>query len=346
MTSHKFNIGLIGLGWAGERHARAVLSHPDRVQLTALSEIDSERLSSQASARHVPAAFTDYHALLAQPELDAVIISLPHHLHAEAATAALQLGLHVLIDKPLAASLLEADAMIDAAEASHRVLMVAENVRFDPLYHKAAELIQQGALGEIFLVRISREHFMHEYLRQRSWFLRDPAGGIMMSGGIHDFEILRMLVGEVRSVYAVAAPRMLYEMHADDTSLAVVEIECGIRAIIQESFSTHTPEPGVHTVVYGRDGSLWFYKDHLQLYRSIQDGQPERIENFQVMSPDTFSLILEHFLDGLDDPTAPSPITALEQRKPLAAVLAAYRSMHTGLPVSLAALESPAPAGH
>jgi len=288
----------------------------------------------------VRSAFSDYRQLLAHPDLDAVVISLPHQLHAEVALAALECGLRVLIDKPLTASLAQADAVITAAQAKQRLVLVAENVRFDPLYQKAAELIRQGTLGEVFLVRISREHHMHAYLSQRPWFLQDPAGGILMSGGVHDFEILRMLAGEVHSVYATAAPRMLYEMRADDTSLAVVEMECGIRAIIQESFSIHTPQPGVHAVVYGRDASLWLYQDRLQLYRAEADGQPDLLETIQVEAVDTFSSIMAHFLDCLDDPAADSPVRALEQRKPLAAVSAAYHSMHSGVPVRLADRET------
>ena len=108
MISHPFRLGLIGLGWAGEQHARAILSRPDRLQLVAAADIDPDRLASFTARYKIPHVFKGYPQLLQHPDLDGVIISLPHSLHAEAAVAALQIGRHVLVEKPLASTLAEA----------------------------------------------------------------------------------------------------------------------------------------------------------------------------------------------------------------------------------------------
>jgi len=333
-------IGLIGAGWAGERHVRSILAVPGRARLAAVADIDTGRLHSLAEAWGVQPTFTDYAPMLGETELDGVVICTPHRLHAPAALAAFEAGLHVLVEKPLASTLSQADAMISAAQKAGRILMVAENVRYDPVVLKAAALIEEGALGEVFLVRITREHHMHAYLEARPWFLREPDAGIMMSGGVHDFEILRMLVGEVASVYAVRAPKMHFHMRADDTSLALVEHACGIRSVLQESFSTRTPHPGVSGVVYGRDGTLRIEPGKFELYRALEDGRPEQVETIAVEPADTFQRIMGHYLDCLDG-TVDEPLTSgLEERKPLAAVMAAYRSMETGLPVRLDEIEA------
>jgi len=87
--------------------------------------------------------------------------------------------------------------------------MIAENVRFDPLYHRIWELLQDGVIGQPALIQMTRECYLsRSFLQERRWFLdaRAAAGGIMMSGGIHDFETMRMLIGEVESVQALRAP--------------------------------------------------------------------------------------------------------------------------------------------
>src|SRR5262249_25947718 len=186
----RWRIGLIGCGWAGQQHARALRAMGDRGQLCALADVDTQLARELAKEWRTPAWTANYRELLTRPEIDAVSLCLPHSLHAPVAIQAAQAGKHVLVEKPLATTLKEADAMIAAAQSAGVCLMVAENVRFDPVYLRAIELIRAGSLGELFLIRISREHQKHLYMQQRPWFLREAAGSILFSGGIHDFELL------------------------------------------------------------------------------------------------------------------------------------------------------------
>ena len=263
-------------------------------------------------------------------------------VHASAAIAAADAGLHVLIEKPLATTLAEADAMIAAADAAGVCLMVAENVRYHETYLRAAELIRSGALGDLFLVRIYREHQMHEYLRQRPWFLHQESAGIMFSGGIHDFELLRLLAGDVTHVYGVEGAKTLPEMVADDTSVALVGMQSGAAAVLVESFSLRTAYPGVSGTAHGSLGSLWFDSrpagDRLHLYRESQDGQQDLVEEVVNPASDTFQAEITHFFDCLD--SGAEPITGgREERKPLVAVLATYASMERGERVYLSEFE-------
>jgi predicted dehydrogenase len=334
----RWRLGIIGCGWAGEQHMRAMRQLPERAELCALSDVDQERVESTAREWGVPVARVDYRALLDRDLLDAVSLCLPHQLHASAAIAAAEAGLHVLVEKPLATTLAEADGMIDAAAAYGVQLMVAENTRFDATAIRAADLIRSGALGDLFLVRISREHQMHDYLRQRPWFLQETSGGIMVSGGVHDFELLRMLAGEVEHVYGLAGHKVLEEMVADDTSVALAGMQDGAAAVLVESFSLRTSTPGVHASVHGSQGSLWFHGDRLKLYTAAQDGHPERVEEIVIPARDTFQAEIVHFLDCLD--SGREPLTSgREERKPLAAVLATYASMKQSERIYLAAYE-------
>src|SRR3954451_21679718 len=191
-------IAIIGCGWAGRHHARAFAAQG----ATVCWAVDHALERAEAVAHAYPGALTtnDYNVALADARVDAVAICLPHDLHAPTAIAAAQAGKHVLVEKPLAATLEEADQMIAAAAAAQRYLMVAENVRFDPLYHRVAEMLRAGLIGSPALAKVTRQAYLvQSFLTERPWFLdvKAAAGGIMMSGGIHDVEMLHMVVGEI-----------------------------------------------------------------------------------------------------------------------------------------------------
>ena len=114
-----------------------------------------------------------------------------------------------------------------------------------------------------------------------------------------------------------------------------VSLVNGAVATLVESFAIRTPTPGVQGIVHGAAGSLWFGDEEIRLYRNVEDDQPDAVEVIRVPSVDTFQAEMAHFLDCLDQGS--TPITSgEEERKPLAAVLAAYESLRRGARVDLA----------
>ena len=329
--SEPIGVALIGAGWAGNRHAIAYRALPDRGRIVAV--VDTRRAVAEGRAREwdAPFATDDLAAALARPDVRAVDICLPHALHAEAAEAALAAGKHVLVEKPFATSLDEADAMIAAAARARRVLMVAENARYDPVYLRMAEAIFSGAIGAPFLCRISRDHHMHDALRERPWFFTDPTGGIMWSGGIHDIETVRMLMGDApfREVYAAAARKTLVEMATDDTSVGLFRMAGGVVAVLSESFSTHAPRgERIRVEVFGPDGSLMTDGDG-----TVTIVAPDGMSAEHIPHEDTFTAEIRHFLDCVH--AGDEPATAAWAMRPgLAAILAAQASMAVGAPVA------------
>lgn len=333
----QWRMGIIGCGWAGSQHAQAIRTLESRATLCAVADVNLGLAAAIASQFSAPVCTSDYRELLTSGELDAVCIALPHRLHAEVAVAAAEAGLHVFIEKPLATTLAEADAMIAAADRAGVQLMVGENVRYDPTYLRAGEILRAGVLGDVFLVNLTREHQIHEYLRQRPWFLTDADGGITYTGAIHEFDLLRMLAGEIQHVYALAAPKTLPQMMTDETSVILAGLHSGASAVIVESYSNRSPYPGIHGTLYGSQGSLWFYKDRIRVYTAVEDGHPELVQDIAVHLQNTFDIEIAHFIDCLD--RASEPITSgREERKPLVAVLAAYESMRRGERVYLSEL--------
>ena len=327
-------IGIAGCGWAGARHAQALLEFPEKAALVAVADVDESVAQARAEEWGARAWYGDYDALIGGADLDAVSLCLPHALHADASIKSAYAGLHVLVEKPLAHSIAAAVAMIEAANRTGVVLMVAETVRFNPALVRAAELIKEGFLGDVLLMRVERLHRMHHYLRSRPWFLSDPAGGIMMSGGIHDLETVRMLGGEIEHVYALRAKQNLIEMHADDSSVALVGLKNDAVAIVIESFSARTHDTSIQVEVVGSKASMWIEGGSIRVYRADTDGDRTQLRELEVKPGDAFRNEIGHFLDCVG--SGRQPLTnGQDQLTPLAAVCAAYRSMETGRRVYL-----------
>ena len=341
-------MALIGCGWAGRRHARAIPGAGGELLWAIDTNLD--RAEEIAHEHHGCRAATSYQEALDDARVDAVDVCLPHYLHAEVALAAADVGADVLVEKPLAATLEEADAMIAAAERAGVVLMVAENVRFSPLFLKVHELLRAGAIGEPALAQVTRQAYLREsFLRERPWFLdaKAAAGGIMMSGGIHDFETLRMLLGEAETVHAVRARQRFPEMEGDDTSVAVVRYRSGAVATLAESFLMKSlvtaSGPEVHTLrIDGDQGSISVRQagDGVQTVRLFSEraeylvGGAAAQHEIAVPEADTFAAEIGHFVACIRN--GEEPVTSgASQRRPLELVLAAYRSMETGQPVKV-----------
>ncbi len=341
-------IAIIGCGWAGQQHARAcqVLG----IQVRWAVDVDLTRATdiagSLAQTVQAPRSTSSYQEALADPGLDAVSICLPHNLHARVAIEAAQAGVHVLVEKPLAANLAEADRVIAAANDAGVVLMVAENVRFDAVYLKVQQLLRDGVIGKPALLQITRQCYLRtSFLRDRRWFLdaQSAAGGIMMSGGIHDFETMRMLIGEVERVYALRAPQRFLEMEGDDTCVAAIRFRNGAVGTLVESFImkslTTAAGPEVHTLrVDGELGHIaWEGGQTIRLFSEHEAWQTSgqlTQQAIHVPHADSFALLLEHFLQCIA--SGKEPVTSgRSQRVPLACVMAAYESMDTGQPVAV-----------
>ena len=343
-------IAIIGCGWAGTRHAQAYAHCGASVRWAV--DVDLRRAESLKKAlAGAPGEIhtaQDCRAALADPRVDAVDICLPHNLHAAVAVEAAQAGKHVLCEKPIAATLEQADHMIEAAGRAGVVLMIAENVRFSPLLRKVRDLLQLGVIGQPALIQVTRQCYLRRsFLEERPWFLsaQAAAGGIMMSGGVHDFETMRMLVGEVESVYALRARQRFLEMEGDDTSTALVRFRDGAVGLLVESFIMKSlvtaAGPEVHTLrVDGDLGSLSVEDGRtIRLFSEQDDGAAlngEGLVQHEIHVPeqDTFVLEIGHFMQAVR--TGEEPITGgRSQRKPLEVVLAAYRSMESGQPVKV-----------
>jgi xylose dehydrogenase (NAD/NADP) len=174
----------------------------EKVELLAVASRDRKRADAYAREWEIPRAYGSYEALLADPDVEAVYISLPNTMHVEWSIKALEAGKHVLCEKPFTRHPEEVDTAFDAAERTGRLLSEAFMYRHNPQTKKLAELVQGGAIGELRLVRsaFSYSLYDHENIRLRT----DVEGGALMDVGCYCVSGSRLLGGEPVAVHGEA----------------------------------------------------------------------------------------------------------------------------------------------
>lgn len=149
MTKQKLRVGIIGMGYYAATSHIPNLRATGRAEIVAASRRNPERLALAQRELSIPQTFTDWREMLEKVELDAVVVSTPHDFHREPALAALDCGLHVLLEKPLATTLVDARAILQAARQSDRVVMMGVNRRCDPSWKAAQRALAGGAIGQL-----------------------------------------------------------------------------------------------------------------------------------------------------------------------------------------------------
>ena len=146
----EISVGLIGIGNMGSAHASAVGGgRVEGLRLAAVCDIDRERLELCMQKNPGVKGYSDWQELIRDETLDAVIIAVPHPMHAAMAMAALKAGKHVLVEKPVDVSVTRAKELNEVARTSDRVFAIMFNQRTNPLFAKAREIVQSGQLGQL-----------------------------------------------------------------------------------------------------------------------------------------------------------------------------------------------------
>ncbi len=336
----KVKVGLVGSGFVADLHAAALRLVPD-AELAAVASPTPGKAKLFAEERGVPLAFEDYRQLLAVKDLDLVTLCLPNHLHAQATLDAAQAGKHVLCEKPLCLTLDEADAMIDACKKAGVLLMYAEELCFAPKYVRAKTLADEGALGKVFLVKQSEEHFGPHM--PWFWDVNLSGGGVLLDMGCHSIEFARWVFGKpkVKSVYANLGVRVHgAKTKGEDHSICVVEYEGGRVGLAENSWAK---QGGVddRCELYGSGG---FTRADLLRGSSLltysEPGYGYAVEKAATTKGYTFTMFeeiwnygfpqeLQHFVRCVQGKETPIE-TGEDGREVLKIICAAYESAGTG----------------
>ncbi|ABU58285.1 Gfo/Idh/MocA family protein [Roseiflexus castenholzii] len=344
MSSAEIRFGIIGAGVAGRYHAQAIVQTPG-ARLVAVCAGRPERAAALAEAFGASVE-PNAEALLARNDIDAVCICTPSGQHAAQGIAAAHAGKHVLVEKPIAITLADADALIDACRAAGVHLGVALQRRTDPEFRAARDAIAAGALGRMVLGAITIP-----YLRTQAYY--DSAdwrgtwaldgGGALMNQGIHLLDLLLWLMDDD-----------VVEVQAYTTTLArAIEVEDCVSAALRFAggalgsiAATTAVAPGFpHRVeVYGTHGGLQIEGEAIVRWETadestvsaprIATGGAGRQEAGAGALPTGISAlghtrILHDFVAAIRDRRAPL-VTGEEARRALSVALAVYESARTG----------------
>lgn len=333
--SEPVKIGLVGCGLIARReHLPAYAASPDAIVTAVASghRENAEAVAKEFDAGHV---HHDWESLVVDPEVEAVDICTPNALHAPIAIAAARAGKHVLVEKPMAVSVADADAMIAAADEAHVTLMVAHNLRFLNIFEAVKQVLDDGVIGSPLAARGCFGHGGPDETWAGGigpeWFF-DPdqaGGGALIDMGVHIIDTLRWLLG--RRVEAVVAmtTRARKPTAFDDNAFALLRFEGPLIASVQTSW-TARPFPDYELVIHGERGFVAVGKSERTLVQVMVQGDEGPVEvAVEIPAESRYRNPYVHFarvVRGLEPPI----VDGREGRDTLAVALAAYQSAASG----------------
>jgi predicted dehydrogenase len=271
--------GLIGCGDIARKRVAPALRELDSAEFVAVARARAERAGAFAREFGARRACAHWRDLVEAPDIEAVYVATPVHLHAEQAVAAAEAGKHVLCEKPMALDLEQCERMIDACASAGVRLGVAYYRRFYPILGRIREVLASGEVGRPVLVRIDAfERWNVPPDHPRAWFLKKDlaGGGPMFDFGCHRIEVLLHLFGPIRRTRA-SLGRLLYVREVEDTATALFDFENAVQGVLAV---THAAFESRDTLeVFASEGSL-----HVPVLNEgtlrIRTARGERSEDF------------------------------------------------------------------
>jgi len=301
MTSSPIGIGIIGCGLIGQKRARAL---GVGWHLVACADSQGQRAATLAQA-HGAQAFTDHRALLALPQVQAVVVATLHDSLAAITLDAIRAGKHVLVEKPAARTVEELHPVLEAAQGSGLAVRVGFNHRCHRAFRKARELFEAGVLGPMMFVRARYGHG-GRIGYDREW-RADPAlsgGGELIDQGPHLIDLARWFLGDFTEVQGFATT-YFWDMPVDDNGFMLLKTAdrrvAFLHASCTEWKNTFSME------IYGRDAKLEisglggsYGTERLTLYRMLpQMGPPETTSWEYPMADDSWEIELQAFEEDI-----------------------------------------------
>lgn len=341
----KVRVGLIGSRFISTIHAES-LHRCAHAEIVAVASTTPKHVKEFAAKFGIPRAFSDYRQMLAQPDIDMVVVGVPNQLHCQVALDAAAAGKHVVMEKPLCLNLAEADRMIAACRLAKVKLMYAEELCFAPKYVRLKQLLDSGALGKPTLLKQLEKHDGPH--APHFWDVERSGGGVTMDMGCHAIEFFRWMLGrpKVTSVYA----QMSTQVHGaktrgDDNSIFILEFENGVVAMAEESW-TKLGGMDDRAEIHGSKGLAsadLLHGNSIETY-SI-DGYDYAVEKAGSTKGWSFTIYeeawnygfpqeMEHFVDCVRNDRQPL-VTGEDGRAVLEVIFAAYASAGSGKKIKL-----------
>jgi predicted dehydrogenase len=320
---------IAGCGRFAAFHARAARALSGRVAVSFASRNPATAAAYRRRFGGV-AAFGSYEEAAADPRVQALLFCTPHHVHLDNVRLAARSGKAVLVEKPMARTLEEADRMLAEARAAGIPFMVGENFHFMPAFAAARRLLAAGAIGEVRQILATPRGFRvpEGWRRVRE----SVGGGVLIDSGVHYVHLLRDWGGPIAEVTARAPSNVFTELEAEDTAFLLVRFRSGAVGVLVTSIATPGAPRGPGLVASGTNGSL--VVDTRGRYLWVIGASRRRLQVFLRDRRGLRAQVAE-FVRAVSEQRAPA-LPAESAREDLAIVRAAYRSIETGEAVALA----------
>jgi myo-inositol 2-dehydrogenase/D-chiro-inositol 1-dehydrogenase len=330
----KINLAVIGTGRMGSVHVRNITRLIPEINLAAICDIRLEVAQAVAEECGIQRVVKDYHELLADREIEAVLIAASTPAHAMIIKDAAQAGKHIFCEKPIALDLKEIDEALVEVEKANVKLQIGFNRRFDKSFQRVHEIVASGEIGHPCILHIiSRDPEVPamEFMR--------ASGGMFLDMTIHDFDMARFQVGEVDEVYAIGNVLVepeLKEFGDIDTNIVTLKFTNGAVGAIDNS----------RKAVYGYDQRLEVFcsngtamaeneKENVAMKGNPEGFHSARIPHFFMnrYAP-CYVEEIRQFIECVRD-NKPTPITGQDGRAAVVLGYAAGRSLHENRPVKV-----------
>ncbi len=339
---HRLRFGIIGVGNIAPVHAAAIRGTPE-AELVAIATRNPERGKAFAE-KHGGTWYSDYRELLARTDVDVVTLCTPHDLHLPMTLDAAAAGKHVLCEKPMARTVAECDAMIQACERAGVLLGVIFQARFEPLAAKLKAAIENGLIGRLLWVSANTVWYRSdEYYKSGVWrgTWEHEGGGAVINQAIHAIDMLQWLTGLPKRV--TARMRTLnHGIEVEDAALALLEYPDGRMGLIQ---ATTAAFPGLpeRLEFFGSRGSVIYHKGEGRLEWHLAEPREDRVDQVAASSGAAAPMDITaagHIAQFRDFAEAirekrPPQVDGHEGKRSLALVEAIYRSARLDTPVEL-----------
>lgn len=350
MCVEKKGFGVIGVGVWGETHLVAYSGAPD-AELVGICDKNEDLLAERRRQYGVPHATTDYRELLARDDIAAVSVVTPDFLHREIAVAACEAGKHVLLEKPMATTVEDAQAIADAAQANGVTLMVDFHNRWNPAMYNLKQAIEKGEMGEPQMMTLRLNDTIYVPTGMLSW---GGTSTVVWFLGSHSVDLVRWLFDdEVVRVYSVARSRVLAArgINTPDFFHTICELKGGGVAHIENCWIMSDAMPTVFDFkceFIGSEGTAFVdcsshrmlqkFSSHELLPISSSPGTayPDVIVKLNIHGkPGGFGIeSIQHFADCVVN--GRTPLVSVEDGvRNTAALVAVHESAESGMPVDV-----------
>lgn len=338
------NVGMLGTGGIATYHLAGFEACADRARIAAVADINEDAARAFGKAAGAERIYSRWQDLIEDDAIDAVDISLPHDLHAEVAVAAAEAGKHILVEKPIATTLEDADRMLAAAERAGVTLAVLHDRRFSPSYELAKQLLDDGVIGRPLLYRL--DHNQAPSFPEGSWARSRErlGGGAIMSCLTHIIDLARHYAGDVADVgcWSVTLPE---KMEGEIIGVVPMRFASGAIGDLSINWNVKGRKSNNGTWyemvwISGTEGTLYTFNDGerhsfggVRYLRYGEEGDPFEFIPVENKLTGHQRAIID-FVDSVLNGTQPL-VTGAEGRAAIEVALAAYEAEREGRVITL-----------